>query len=155
MLNLNEFLGTQVDGASSTRLLLLNEGDYVAQIAADGIDLKDFKFKKGDREGQTGYRMTVKWEVQDPDGSIEKTLGRKPTIVQSIMLDLTESGGLDMGKGKNVALGRLREAVGQNTDGRPWQPAMLIGQMARIQVKHRMDDKNELQHDVNAVTKIQ
>lgn len=157
MLSVEQFLGTQVEQANSTKLILIDENPqgYVAQIATGGIGLANFKFKKGDRIGQTGYRMTVKWEIDDPNKEIEKKIGRKPIITQSIMLDVTSEGALDMGEGKNVQLGRLREAVGQNASGKPWTPAMLIGQMARINVKHRINEESgDLMMDVDKVVAL-
>jgi hypothetical protein len=66
----------------------------------------------------------------------------EPSVSQSLMLDMTESGALAVGTNKNVNLGRLREALGQNVSGRPWSPNMLQGQVARISVKHRLwEDK--------------
>ena len=155
MLNAQEFLGMTQQGANATKLELIPEMEVGAQIAIDGLDLKDFKYKRGDREGQTGYRMTVKWEIDDPTGEIEKTIGRRPVIVQSVMLDVTEAGSLDMGKGKNVTLGRLREAVGQNTDGKPWNPQMLLGQRAKIKIKHSINkESGELQSEVERTTAL-
>lgn len=157
MLSVEQFLGTSVDAANSTKVKLIPERPegYRAQIATDGIGLASFKFKKGDRAGQPGYRMTVKWEIDDPDKSIEKEIGRKPIVTQSIMLDITSEGALDMGEGKNVQLGRLREAIGQNANGRPWAPAMLIGQMARINIKHRINDETgDLVMDVDKVVAL-
>lgn len=155
MLNVEEFLGTQISGANSTKVILIPPGnDYVGTIAADGVGLADFKYKQGERAGQTGYRMTVKWELDDHDGSIEKQIGRKPTITQSIMLDITDEGGLDMGEGKNVQLGRLREALGQNDDGAPWQPAMLYGGRARLDIQHRIDNNGDEQQEVKGVAKL-
>jgi hypothetical protein len=60
-----------------------------------------------------------------------------------------------MGKGKNVSLGRLREATGLNEKGRPFGFRMLVGQMARVRVKHRPDNKNPeiVYAEVDAVTK--
>lgn len=157
MLSVEQFLQTQTEGANSTKVILIPENPegYRAQIATDGIGLANFKFKQGERAGQTGYRMTVKWEIDDPDKSLEKQIARKPIVTQSIMLDITSEGALDMGEGKNVQLGRLREAVGQNANGRPWSPAMLIGQMARINVKHRVNPENgDLVMDVDKVVAL-
>ena len=157
MLSVEQFLGTQVDASNSTKLILIDENPagYVAQVATDGIGLANFKFKKGERIGQTGYRMTVKWEIDDPNKEIEKKIGRRPVITQSIMLDITSEGALDMSEGKNVQLGRLREAVKQNANGKPWSPAMLIGQMARINVKHRVNEETgDLMMDVDKVVAL-
>ncbi len=152
MLKLEEFLGLQVDGASSTQVVLVPEGEYLAQIEPDGIGLADFTYTKGEREGQKGYRMTVKWRCLDENGDVEKQIGRPPVLTQSIMLDLTDEGGLDMSEGRNVSLGRLRDAVNQNENGKPWQPAMLIGQMAKILVKHSINQKTgDPMQEVNRV----
>ncbi|MGH2638967.1 MAG: hypothetical protein ACRDF4_06765, partial [Rhabdochlamydiaceae bacterium] len=45
-------------------------------------------------------------------------------------LELTSSGAIDFGKGKNVGLGRLREALGQNKIGKPWSFNMIRGSLA-------------------------
>ena len=157
MLSVEQFLGTTTNDSNSTKVILIPENPegYTAQIATDGIGLANFKFKKGERAGQPGYRMTVKWEIDDPNREIEQKIGRRPIVTQSIMLDITSEGALDMGEGKNVQLGRLREAVGQNASGKPWAPAMLIGQMARINVKHRINDETgDLVMDVDKVVAL-
>jgi len=66
-------------------------------------------------------------------------LGREPKVRQSLMLDVRADGALEFGKGKNVGLGRVREALGQNSTGRPWSFPMLGGQLAKVKVKHRLD----------------
>jgi hypothetical protein len=54
------------------------------------------------------------------------------------MLDLTEEGMLATGKGRNVLLGRLREATGLNQSGEPFAFPMLTGRPAKVQVAHRL-----------------
>ena len=154
MINAEEFLGMTTSGANSTRVIPIPEDEYVAIVDTDGIGLADFTYKRGEREGQKGYRMTVRWAIDDPEGSIEKQIGRKPVITQSVMIDFTDEGGLDMGEGKNVRLGQLRDAVNQNEDGKPWQPAMLIGQQARIKVEHSIGDNGDILANVNRVTRF-
>lgn len=153
MLKVEEFLGMQTSQASvRPPLVPMNDEGYMAIVATDGIDLKDFKYKSGDRAGQTGYRMTVKWEIQDEAvKAFCKEKNRQPNITQSIMLNITPEGGL---AAENVGLRALREAVNQNKDGQPWAPSMLIGQPARIMVHHRVDDKGEMQEEVNRVSKL-
>lgn len=149
MINLNEFLGqTTTKASEKPKLVPESEAGYLALIVPDGIDLKDFKYKQGPNAGQTGYRMTVKWEIQDQ--AVQEELKRVPIVFQSITVNFTEGGALAP---ENPGLRNLREAVGQNTDGQPWAPSMLIGQMARVFVKHRIDDKGELQQEINKVTK--
>jgi hypothetical protein len=85
--------------------------------------------------------LDVEWTINDEE--LKKSLGRTPKVRQSIMLDLTADGnGIDFGKGRNIGLGRLRTALGQNQNGQPWNFSMLGNQVARVKVKHRMvEDK--------------
>ncbi len=69
---------------------------------------------------------------------MKEFLGRdNVTVRQSIMLDTDESGRLDIGRGKNVSLGRLREAVNKNNPGDAFSFSMLPGLSARVSVSHR------------------
>ena len=142
-----EFLNMTTDAASE-KPPLIPAGEYLAMIMPDGLDVKDFTYKSGDRAGQQGHRLVVKWEIQDE--ALKEQLGRTPIIVQSVMLNFTETGGL---AAENPSLRQLREAFGQNENGKPWQAAMMIGQVGKIQVKHRIDDNGEEQHEVGRVTR--
>ena len=85
----------------------------------------------------TGIALDVLWLVED--SAVKEYLGRDTVVCkQGIMLDLTAEGGLDMSKGKNVGLGRLREAVGKNNSGEAFSFAMLPGSAAKISVAHRV-----------------
>lgn len=134
----NAFLSMTVDGANSTQLELIEEGDYTAQIIS--VEARKIDFRSGERAGTSGVGIDIIWEVTDEE--VRKKLGYTPKPRQSMILDLTSSNGLDMAKGKNVALGRLREAVGQNKDGQAWGPSMLKGCVATISIKHRTDKED-------------
>ena len=70
--------------------------------------------------------------------SVKAFVGRDTvTVKQGIMLD-TKDGGLDTTKGKNIGLGRLREAVNMNQAGQAFSFAMLAGQAAKVSVSHRI-----------------
>jgi hypothetical protein len=43
-----------------------------------------------------------------------------------------------MGKGKNVGLGKLREALGLNTPGEPFSFSMITGRLAKGFVQHEV-----------------
>lgn len=79
--------------------------------------------------------LDLTWLV-DSDIARKATGMDKPSVRQSVFLTFNEKGGLD--KDLNPQLGRLREAVGQNVAGQPWSFGMLIGQVARIRVAHRI-----------------
>jgi len=153
MINVNEFLGMTTDKASvKPPLIPVNSEGYPAQIMNDGVDLKPFKYKTGERAGTDGYRMTVKWELTEEEIRAKlKSQSRAPITTQSIMINFLEGGALAP---ENTGLRNLRDAVNQNQNGKPWQPAMLIGQTARIFIGHRIDDKGEEQEEVQRVTKL-
>lgn len=153
--NAEMFLNISTNEANSTELLQVPEGEYTAVTGGIGPDsFKRFPIKQGDRAGQDFYRLDVVWQINDEGGSIKDYLGREPKVTQGIGLDISKDGTLEMGKGKNVALGQLREALGQNQAGRPWSMSQLGGQVAKIKVKHRLDAASGRTYvDVSSVTR--
>jgi len=151
--NPEQFLGAQFTDANSTELLPIPEGEYIAvtePVTAESF--KAFDIKRGDRAGQKGYMLILSWNINDENGALKEQLGRAPKARQSIMLDLGQGGTLEFGKGRNVGLGRVREALNQNLTGRPWAFSMLGGAVAKIKVKHRIDGGNTYA-EVSEVTK--
>lgn len=138
--NPEAFLNMQTDEANSTELLAVPEGEYLAvtnPVSAENF--RSFDIKKGERAGSKGYALDLTWSINDESGDIKKIIGRTPTARQSLMLDIRPDGTLEFGKGRNVGLGQLREALGQNQTGRPWSFSMLGSQVGKIKVKHRID----------------
>lgn len=141
----NLFLQTQSTEANDTRLIPVPEGEFSGMIK----DLTPRTTSNG------SPLIDINWSLEDP--AITAATGlQTATVRQTIWLDLTESGGLDFSKGKNVSLGRLREAVGQNQAGKPWSPSNLIGAVARVKVTHSFDknDSSIVYANVGAVTKL-
>lgn len=131
------FLNQQFDTANDTRLIPCPAGETLG--LADKVEAVPWESEK---KGTSGMKIRILWDVQD-DG-IRALLERQKVLVpQDVMLDLTESGDLDMGKGKNVRLGRLREAIGLNKPGEPFAFSMIEGHLAKINVKHRTGDNPE------------
>lgn len=143
--NAEQFLQTQTKSANDTKLIPVPEGDHPAQLVKLG-------FRNGTKDGVVWVAMDVIWHVLD-DESKKVTGLDKPQVKQSIFLDFTPEGALDFGKGRNIGLGRLREALGQNKEGRAWSPSQLQGGLATILVKHRPGDGDEMYADVKAVAK--
>ncbi len=134
MFDAQSFLDQQVTDANSTIQTPVPEGEFQAVI--EKVDCRQWTSKKDPT--QSGLALDIVYIVEDP--VVKELLGRdKVTVKQGIMLDLTDAGGLDLGKGKNVGLGRLRESVDLNTPGQPFSFAMLPGRMNKILVKHRVD----------------
>lgn len=138
--NPEQFLNTAYSEANSTELVPVPEGEYIAVSGGIGPDsFKKFKIGKGERAGQDMYRLDVEWTINDDSGQLKELLGREAKVRQGIMLDMSKDGTLDFGKGRNVSLGRLRAALGQNLGGKPWSFSSVGGQVAKIKVKHRID----------------
>lgn len=140
--NPDVFLNTETDSASATSYTPCPEGEMNASIKA----IKPRVLTDGRAV------LDVTWTVDDENARQETGMA-EPSVRQTIWLDTTESGGLDFGKGKNVGLGRLRDAVGQNQAGKPWAPGMLVGQVAKVKVTHSIDKRDgvTINADVKAV----
>lgn len=150
------FLNVQHEQANATELLPVPDGDYIA--VSDPITEKSFNtydIKSGDRAGTKGVSLIIIWNINDENGVIKEQIGRTPTVRQNIMLDFNKDGGLEFGKGRNVELGRLREALGQNGNGQPWAMSMLGGKTARVSVKTTLSTKDQKMYtNVAKVTKV-
>jgi len=142
----NAFLNQTIDEANSTISVPVPEAEYMA--IADAPKIGTWQKKDG---SASGMKLELDWVI--PDSALAEELGRKEVKVrQQIMLDTTETGGLDVGRGRNVALGRLREALDLNTPGKPFSFAMIAGRQAKINVKHRVDG-DAIYAEVKAVAK--
>ena len=129
------FLDLQVNDANSTKRLPVPVGEYMSLI--EKVDVRAWQSKDGSK---SGLALDVTHNLDD--AAVKTAMGRdKVTMTQGIMLDLTDNGSLDMGKGKNVQLGRLREATGLNVAGQPFSFRMLEGKVVKIRVGHEQDDR--------------
>lgn len=150
MFDAESFLNSSVDATNDTIIIPVPVGEFLG--ACEKVEIRNWT--KRDDPSVGGLALDLVWTVEDE--AVKATLGRdKVTVKQGIMLDLTESGGLDMGKGKNIGLGRLREAVGLNVAGQPFSFNMLPGRMARLSIGHRPDknDSSIVYAEVKAVAK--
>ena len=137
MFDPNQFLDLQITEANDTKVIPVPVGEFTA--VADKAECRTWQSKKD--PSKSGVTLEVTWAIDDQ--GVKDLLGRdQVTVRQGIMLDLTEEGGLDMGKGRNVGLGRLREALGLNVPGQPFAFSMIPGRMAKIKVDHRIDGEN-------------
>jgi hypothetical protein len=143
--NPDTFLSTETQSANATTYVPVPEGEHQAMIKT----IKPRVLTDGRAV------LDVTWAV-DSDEARAETGMAEPTVRQTLWLDTTEQGGLDFGKGKNVQLGRLRDALGQNQSGKPWAPGMLVGGVAKIKVAHSIDkrDGETINADVKAVAPL-
>jgi len=133
----------------------IKEGEYTMMLDTE-IEFNEMKWNdKNTGEPRSLPQMTLSCIVQDGGlGAQEKArLGRdKLTVRLQLPLDVTPSGTLDFGPNKNIRLGQLRDALGQNVPG--WTPNLLRGAGPFIgKVTHRAD-KNDPTKKYAEVAKI-
>ena len=137
MFDPNTFLEQVVAEVGSTEAVPIPAGEYLAFIDKKEVT----SWQKKDDPSVSGLKLKISWALED--AAVKELLNRDKVIVtQDIMLDLTDSGSLDMGKGRNVELNRLRAAVDLNVSGFTFH--QLDGRMARVTVKQDQD-KNDPQ----------
>ena len=127
----NTFLNTTFEEQNDTKAVPVPAGEYLA--LAEKVDVKTWSSKDG---SSSGIKLEIVWDILDDN--VKALLGRDSVkVTQQQMLDLTDTGALDMGKGKNIGLGRIREALNLNTPGQPFSFGMIQGRMAKANVTHR------------------
>lgn len=147
------FMNATTDSVLDTVRPLLPAKEYPGIIME--VEVKSGTIGKGDRMGETWGGIKLKVELQLDEAAKQVTGRDKATLSPMIMLDLTEEGMLDLGKGKNVDLGKWYEAAGLNIPNQPKSPAMLQGRAVVCLVGARQDanDKSKLFDDIKSVRK--
>jgi hypothetical protein len=141
------FLNQTTDGANSTAYVPCPEGEYNA--VCQKVEARPWQGKKDPTK--SGVSLTLTWNIDSPE--VRQELQRdEVTVRQDIMLDLLPSGGIDTGKGKNVSLGRTRDAVGLNGDG-AFNFKMFEGKVAKVKVVHEIYNEAP-QAKISAVSRI-
>lgn len=150
MFDANNFMNAVYTEVNDTKLVPCPVGEFHAQIEA--VEPKSGTIGKGERMGQTWAQLLVTYVIEDE--AVKSLLGRDVVkVLDGVMLDLTDSGGLDMGTGRNLRLGRLREATGLNVKDWPFSPHMLIGKRLKVSIKHvpKYNDPSSLVAEVSGV----
>lgn len=149
MFSPEQFLDMQTTDSNDTVIIPVPPGEYIAVIK----DIKLRPWQSKSDPSKAGMALDVQWSIDDE--GVRAVTGRtEVTVKQGVMLDIREDGqGLDMGKGKNIGLGRLREATNLNTKGQPFAVTMFPGRAARVKVEHRADGDN-IYAEVKQVTRM-
>jgi len=139
--DLEAFASQQVEPLA-TQFETIPEGEFPFIIDGDPKNL-DVKEMKGEskRTGNPYHFFQLELICVCQDDAVKQKLGReKVTCRLRINLDLDASGRIESGSGKNIGLGQLRDALGQNSPG--WTPRQLLGAGPFIgKVKHTKTDK--------------
>lgn len=135
------FIQSTIDAPLETEMRLIPEGEYQAmidQVTKDNFEEFRFTYKKGSRAGQPGKMTKFNCPFVLNNEAVRTQLGReKLTCTAQISLDfLPGTYQLDFGPDKNIRLGQIRAAVGQNVPG-AWSVMNLSGAgPLMVQVKH-------------------
>lgn len=122
------FLNVTFNESNSTVRIPVPAREHLSVIT--GVDIRS-----GNKDGKDWSFLDVTYQLDDP--AVKAELGRdKVQLTQGISLDFTPDHGLDFSKGRNVNLGRLRDAVGLNVPGQPFSFGMLVGKPVKIVVGH-------------------
>lgn len=137
------FMNTNVDAPMATALSGVPEGEYVSMVGDfDSTAFKTISYTD-QKSGQQVQRAVLEIPFVIQDEELKAKLGRDSvTHRETYWLDFDANGRLDTGPDKNVSLGKLRDALGQNTSA-PWNPSMLknMGPL-RIVIKTRSDKRD-------------
>lgn len=141
--------------SNETKTTPIPEGQYRGLI--DKIELRQMTIKNGPNAGQTRLILGVSWEVLEIDEELLAELGRDRVIVrQDIWLDIDDHGSIAFGPNRNVGLGRLREAVGLNTPGKPFTFKTLEGAgPALITIGERPVESGDVYNEVKKVSSFE
>ena len=126
------FLDATLPGSNSTKRELIPMGVYKAYVSK--LEVKNgIVNKEGENYGKPWVALNIQWSIEDQP--INNVLEQKRVVIfDSCFLDLDDDGRPAMGKGKNVQLGRIREATGTNSG--PVQFRALEGKPATLNLIH-------------------
>lgn len=151
MFDADAFMNQQTSGPMSTQIIPCPEGEWTAKVS-DGDNFVTFR----EVNTKNGPRPICRINYEVLDDSARQKVGRdRLFVIQDIWLDTTSSGQIDTSEGKNVKLGQLRQALGQN-DG-SWSFPMLKGAgplMVRVSQRSDPDDPQTKYAEVQRVAKI-
>jgi len=149
----NDILNGTYYEATATKISMPPAGQYLGTIIHDSesqYDSQKITAKEGEytnKQGETRPWMliNVPFRLAKPDDPSHE--GHDKTSRMTLFLDLVDGPNgtpvPDFSGDKNIALGKLREAVGQNTAGEQWSPMMLAGQSCNVSVEHETAKKAE------------
>lgn len=151
MFDEQSFLNSQTQSATSTKRIPIPVGTYDAVIS----DVKVRANVAGKKDPTKSYNfldyvldLVLTPEAQAVMETTEATIRRN----YSIIVELNESGtGLASGKGKNISLGKFREALNQNEDGKPWSPRTPVGKMVKAIIVHQNDEAGDPRDQIEMV----
>lgn len=157
------FMQQTIDQPLETDFRLCPPGEFQAMIddfTSEAFEQIQFTYKKGDKAGQDGVMTKFNLPFTINDEKAKQELGRdKVVVTKQMILDVVPgTNQLDWGPNKNIELGRVRAATGQNNPG-AWAVSNLRGAgPVMVKVEHveypRKDGTKGKRAEVTRVVKI-
>lgn len=143
----DEFMSATIDQPLEVERTLCPEGEYKARIddfTRDAFETFEFEYKRGPNAGQQGSMTKFSCPIVIDDDKVKADMGvDKVLVFYQCTLDFDDKGQLAWGKNRNIDLGKLRNAAGQNQPG-PWSPSMLRGAGPfMVKVAHRTGKRKD------------
>lgn len=157
--NARQFLDQTVTAPMSTMVTPCPEGEWQARVIDEGNIEEWFReaewTDKSTGEARSSPTARIPFIIID-QRPLQMLKREKLIVPYDIFLDVTPDGRLDTGEDKNVRLGALRAALGQNADT-SWGFSKLWGAgPCIVKVSHRSDAKDPLRKfaQVDRVAKL-
>lgn len=148
--DVGSFASAQFEGKNDTRRLQIAQKDYRMSILGPFGEEKKTRIKVTDKGN---IMLVLALELEDPEQVASLGINKMPTVYHNLFLDVTPQGTLDMGPFKNGDLGKLREALGLNQDGKPWAFQDFVGRSIVGKLEYRPNEQDPENPFAN-VTKI-
>jgi hypothetical protein len=152
MFDPNTFMSQSIDAQLDVNVKLCPEGEYRAMV--DDFNAEDvFRTFTSEKNGKDYTVFSPPFVIQDATVQAELERDKVTVFHKGMFIDIGPNGELDTGKGKNVDLGRLRDAVGQNQPG-PWSFNNLKGAgPLMVKVVHEAD-RNDPERKYARITRV-
>lgn len=153
LFDVDSFLDATTTEAGQKRELLSPGIDYFAEIS--DVKARPVQGKKDPTASYLFCDMLLVINLLEHPEEHSRVGIDKLTLRHSCSVDMTSSGAIDWGKGKNNGLRIMREATGTNVAGEKWSPRSLQGRRVRVRIKHREypEGSGNLVEDVAAIAK--
>lgn len=149
-----QFMNAAVD-PMATQMEVIPEGEYPFMLDSDPKMLLPKNIKGTSQKTGEPYDF---WQIELNaiciDEAVKAKLGRK-TVSTRMRLNIdidAQTGSLQTGPNKNVSLGRLRDALGQNQPG--WTPSKLLGAGPFIGKVEHTRVKDATYADISRVSRL-
>jgi hypothetical protein len=144
------FVNMETDQVSERRPPL-PPGDYTGTIG----EVKAVPWTGKSDPSKSGIRLQVPIKLMlTPEVQAELKLPQPELqLTDSVMLDMSDNGGIDYTPGRNGQLRKYRDATGLNVKGEPFAPRMLTGRMVLVKVNHDLYN-GEVVEQIGGVAKL-